>query len=296
MKKSIFILMALVALTACHKKPKQGDKEGIQVQAHYVPESNEEFAWENEYAAWRMYGPALSGDHPSNGIDLWLKAGPGLVVDSENRSQYRIEQTCGAGGLVIVANGQTYLGGAYDRWELIEETPKKLVFRLEYDSLLVGDQVLRESIIITTESGKLLNKAEVVLTARDSNAVFEDSLLVGGGISLRDTVENYVLEEGGIVAYAKNTTRHQTIGRINQEFNETTSLGRSYIAVVTPEATEQGIIDGNLVSLRTYAVGDTLTYYFGACWSQWAREAEQKELPFSDDDKWYKAVKEEMAQ
>lgn len=313
MKKVLFILMALVALTACHKKPQQEDEEGIRVHGRYVPERKDDFAWENEYAAWRMYGPALRGENPSNGVDLWLKASPELVVDSfyyrehvlgmpyhinygKGMDAYKVGHTCGAGGLVVMADGQTYIGGAYDRWEIIEQTPKKLVFRLEYDSLQVGDQILRESITITSEAGKMLNKAEVVLTARDSDAVFEDSLLVGGGIYLHDTIEHYVLEEGGIVAYAENAASDKTAARMNYEFNGTTSFGRSYIAVVTPDATEQGIIDGNLVSLKTYAVGDTLTYYFGACWSQWARQAEKKELPFNDDDKWYKAVKEEVAQ
>jgi len=65
---------------------------------------------------------------------------------------------------VVLAEDQTWIGGAYDRWEILEQTPDKFVFRLEYDSLLVAGHILQESITITAEKGEPLNKAEVVLT------------------------------------------------------------------------------------------------------------------------------------
>ena len=52
-----------------------------KVTARYVPERKDDFAWENDLAAYRMYGPALAREYPSNGVDLWLKRTGKLVVD-----------------------------------------------------------------------------------------------------------------------------------------------------------------------------------------------------------------------
>ncbi|MBV5342917.1 DUF4861 family protein, partial [bacterium] len=37
--------------------------------ARFVPERKDDFAWENDLAAYRMYGPALANEKPSNGVD-----------------------------------------------------------------------------------------------------------------------------------------------------------------------------------------------------------------------------------
>ena len=77
MRKYIYIVVALLCFTACQKEAVQP-----KVYGRYVPERKDDFAWENEYAAFRMYGPALADENPSNGVDLWLKNSPALAVDT----------------------------------------------------------------------------------------------------------------------------------------------------------------------------------------------------------------------
>ena len=57
-------------------------KTSTHVSARFVPERKDDFAWENDIAAYRMYGPALAPENPSNGIDLWLKKTDLLIVDT----------------------------------------------------------------------------------------------------------------------------------------------------------------------------------------------------------------------
>jgi hypothetical protein len=52
-----------------------------KTHARFVPERKDDFAWENDLAAYRMYGPALAGENPSNGVDLWLKCTDVPVMD-----------------------------------------------------------------------------------------------------------------------------------------------------------------------------------------------------------------------
>jgi len=280
MKKILFIIIALLSLTACQKETVQP-----KVFGRYVPERKDDFAWENEYAAWRMYGPALRPENPSNGVDLWLKASPELVVDSfyyrehvlglpyhvnygKGLDCYKVGHTCGAGGLVILAEDQTWIGGAYDRWEILEQTPDKFVFRLEYDSLFVAGHILQECITITAEAGQLQNKAEVVLTGDYSGEMF-----VGGGIYLHDTVDYYLtIPEVGYVFYEEDALSDKTAAQMNYDYNGSTSQGRIQLSVKTPGATLTDIVDGNLIAVKPYTLGDTLTYYFGATWSKWSEQ------------------------
>ena len=281
MKKIVFFALMALTLSACQKEAVQP-----KVYGRFVPERKDDFAWENEYAAFRMYGPALRPENPSNGVDLWLKASPELVVDSfyyrehvlglpyhinygKGLDCYKVGHTCGAGGLVVIAEGKTWIGGAYDRWEILEQTPEKFVFRLEYDSLLVAGHIFKESITITAEAGQLQNKAEVVLTA-DSQEPIANSLLVGGGIYLHDTVDYHLtIPEVGYVFYEEDALSDKTAAQMNYDYNGSTSQGRIQLSVKTPGATLTDIVDGNLIAVKPYSLGDTLTYYFGATWSEW---------------------------
>ena len=292
MKKILFFLMALT-LVGCSPK-----EQKPKVYGRYVPERKDDFAWENEYAAFRMYGPALLPENPSNGIDLWLKNSPALVIDTMygrelkdhrpyhinydgNLDCYKVAHTCGAGGLVVLTadgegtNGEgyrTWIGGPYDRWEILEQKPDRFVFRLEYDSLLVAGQILHESLTITAEAGQLQNKAEVVLTSAQPSAT-GNQLLAGGGIYLHDTVDYYMtIPEVGYVFYEEDALSDKQAAQMNYEYNGSTSQGRIQISVKTPGATLTDIVDGNLVAVKPYELGDTLTYYFGATWSKWHPE------------------------
>ncbi len=280
MKKYLFICMALLSLTACHKQVVQP-----KVFGRFVPERKDDFAWENEFAAWRMYGPALKAENPSNGVDLWLKASPELIVDSfyyrehvlglpyhinygKGLDCYKVGHTCGAGGLIVLANDTTYIGGPYDRWTILEQTPERFVFRLEYDSLLVAGHILQESITITAEAGEPMNRADVVLTGN-----YDGELLVGGGIYMHDTIDHFeVYEELGTVYYEEDALSDKTAAQMNYDFNGSTSQGRIYLTVRTPDATVTDIQDGNLIAVKDYQLGDTLTYFFGATWSEWEEQ------------------------
>ena len=278
--KSLVFLTLLLCLTACHKQTVQ-----TKVYGRYVPERKDDFAWENEYAAFRMYGAALKPENPSNGVDLWLKNSPALVVDTMygrelkdhrpyhinydgNLDCYKVGHTCGAGGLVVIADGKTWIGGPYDRWEIMEQTPERFVFRLEYDSLLVAGQILQEAITITAEAGQMMNRAEVVLTANDANDEMMQ-MLVGGGIYLHDTIDEVEYIDADIIRYTEDALSDKTAAKMNYDHNGSTSQGRVTITVRTPDATQTGIQDGNLIAVRPYILGDTLSYYFGATWSEY---------------------------
>ena len=156
-----------------------------------------------------------------------------------------------------------------------------------YDSLLVCEQIMNGSVTITAEAGKMLNRADVVVNC--PTKIRLPQLYVGGGIYLHDTIDNMMqCTKCGAIVYAEDALSDKQAAQMNFDYNGSTSQGRDYVAVITPEATRQEIIDGSLLSLREYHIGDTLTYYFGACWSEWSDG--EKRMP--TDESWFEAVRD----
>lgn len=312
MKKVLYIALLAIVFAGCSQKAEQTAK----VYGRFVPERKDDFAWENEYAAFRMYGPALAPENPSNGVDLWLKKTSELVVDSfyyrehvlglpyhinygKGLDCYKVGHTAGCGGLVVAVDvedpseyaGQLFVGGPYSTWEILEQTPDKFVFRLHYDSLQVAYARLEANVTITAEAGKLLNKAEVVLMCPAKIRL--PKLYAGGGIFLHevDGSRTFRCERCGAIAYAEDALSDKTAAQMNFDYNGSTTQGSDYVAVITPGASWfDGLGDegDTYVSLRPYELGDTLTYYFGACWSEYEQDGE---ILFPTDESWFEAIR-----
>ncbi|MCM1035680.1 MAG: DUF4861 domain-containing protein [Paludibacter sp.] len=244
-----------------------------KVFARYVPERKDDFAFENEYAAFRMYGPALADENPSNGVDLWLKCTDELIVDSfyyrehelgysyhinwgKGLDCYKVGHTLGCGGIAPYVNGALLVGDHYEEWQTIEEGELRTAFRLIYGNMTQA---------ITLEAGSPFCKCEVVCT-EDA-----DSLQMAAGIFLHDVLDNVSYSvQGGWAAYAENAVSDAGVPQ-----------GRNYAGVILPGTTDIFIQDKTLLALTDYHIGDTLTYWFAGGWSQWQ---------FPTDADWFSAV------
>lgn len=267
-----------------------------RVSARYVPERKDDFAWENEFAAYRMYGPALAPENPSNGIDLWLKRTDALIVDSfyyrehhlglpyhvdygKGLDCYKVGHTAGCGGVFPVVNGMPMIGNHYDHWRVLDEGPLRVVFTLTYDDYFADSTKapVVETYTVTCDANQPLCRAEVVFAATDTSSVMFSE--IGAGIFLHTATSNPAIEvEGntqigvnaGYMAYAENAVSDAGL-----------PSGRNYAAVVLPGFKEHAIVDNMLYGKADYEMGKTYTYYFGGGWSDW-------KIP-SDND-WFETV------
>ncbi len=114
------------------------------------PERYDDFAWENDRVAFRIYGPALKPiDGPSNGIDAWYKRTDKLILDKwyaddlagrgsyhndhgEGLDDYKVGHTLGAGAMAPIVGDSLVLGENYERAELLESGPLRTTFKLWY--------------------------------------------------------------------------------------------------------------------------------------------------------------------
>ncbi|MCQ2343124.1 MAG: DUF4861 domain-containing protein [Paludibacteraceae bacterium] len=291
MRKVLY--MALTAMLCACSAP-----EVQHVYGRYVPERKDDFAWENEFAAYRMYGPELAKfENPSNGIDIFMKNTPAFVIDTffyyyvnEERPYhvqhgygfdgYKVAHTPGMGGVAAVVDSAVYVGGHYDQWQILEQNNDMIRFQLHYDSLNIAGDILQEDIIITCESGKVLNRAQVVVYGESDKAI-----RLGTGLWLHDSIGT-LCGQKGLLLYTENAMSDPGAVRLNKKWYDCDYLGETHEAVYMPSAGEYTLYDNNIAVLsQPYTLGDTITYYFGGCWSGWTDG--EKAFPKHDDWKAY---------
>lgn len=253
-----------------------------KTSARHIPERKDDFAWENDLAAYRMYGPALANENPSNGVDLWLKCTNELIVDKfyydelnkglsyhvdhgQGLDCYKVGHTLGAGGIAPYTS-QVWVGNHYNQYEVHENGPLRSSFTLTYDSIKVEDKFYKQTIRITTEAGAPLNKAIVTLEGENM------PMQLAGGIILHNG-EGVQHKNADIIAYAENAVSDAGI-----------SSGRNYVGIYIPsENVEIKTDDMHLLAIANYDFGEEFVYYFGGGWSKWQ---------FNTDEEWFNALEQ----
>jgi hypothetical protein len=138
-----------------------------------VPERMDDFAWENDRIAFRMYGPALqkSGEI-SSGIDVWAKRTTALVINKWYKSEdyhkdhgegldfYGVGKTLGAGGIAPFSNNKLYPSENFISYKVIANGPLRTSFQLDYNTWNAAGIKVKETKTITLDAGSFLNKIE----------------------------------------------------------------------------------------------------------------------------------------
>ena len=254
-----------------------------KTSARFVPERKDDFAWENDMAAYRMYGPTLANENPSNGVDFWSKCTDELVVDQRYKDDiyneisyhidhgkgldfYKVAHTLGCGGIAPFAAGKLWVGNYFNRYKVIETGPLRSVFTLVYDSVKVDDSYYKEEITITADAGSLLNKAVLKYTGADKKLELAAGIFLHDGLGV--VKQNTTL---GTLAYAENAVSDAKV-----------PSGRNYVGVFIPVKVNEVRKDADhALILANYKAGDSFTYYFGGGWSKWH---------YSTDAEWFNAV------
>ena len=154
--------------------------------ARFVPERSDDFAWENDLVAFRAYGPALRHGPENSGIDCWFKRVPYPIIDKwymqdriklsyskaaksyhqdhgEGYDGYKVGDSRGCGGISVWADGKLHDSKTFVAQRMIENTPQRVAFELDYASELNG-KILRETKRITLIMGQRLYQCDARFT------------------------------------------------------------------------------------------------------------------------------------
>ena len=125
----------------------------------FIPERKDDFGWENDKVAFRMYGPALEYETITSGIDAWGKCVTYPVIDKfikayvqheipyhydhgEGGDFYKVGNTLGCGGMAPFVDGKVRLPRNFTQWKVLANGPIRSVFELSYK---VCHKLLRDS-------------------------------------------------------------------------------------------------------------------------------------------------------
>ena len=167
----------------------------VKTMARFVPERFDDFAWESDRIAHRIYGLALipAEGTVSSGADVWIKKDRGLIVDTmyatkhyheDNGSfmdDYRVGKSRGCGGLGIWDGKKLFVSSNWRNWKLITTGPIRSEFELTYDAWDAGNgRKVSEVKRFSIDAGSWMTKAQCTLSSKDKS-----SLPIGVGLAER---------------------------------------------------------------------------------------------------------------
>ncbi|MRG47375.1 DUF4861 domain-containing protein [Chitinophaga sp. SYP-B3965] len=229
----------------------------------YVPERKDDFAWENDRVAFRMYGKALEATPKENayGVDVWNKRTEKLIVNSwykrgnyhkdegEGLDYYHVGYTLGAGGIAPYKKDSIWFPKNYTSSKVLDSGPLRTTFELSYDAWQVDGVTINVTKTISLDAGAQLSKMQIRFT---------DSVPVAIGIIKRNEPGTMLLEEAeGVMGYWEPV--HGKDG--------TTGVG----CVILNPVKEMAVAKGHLLAVSATDKNNTVTYYTGAAWDKAGR-------------------------
>lgn len=179
------------------------DSESGQVTmayGRYVPEREDDFTWENDKVAFRVYGPSSGGKGQVSGVDAWLKKVPYSIIDKwyaghlegvsyhedhgEGYDPFHVGDSRGVGGTAIWIDGEAWPAARYKSYEVLQsggdvveftlqyewETPMGLVAESKTVSLALGEQLYQVDSVFTLDGEPAKLPVAIGLTTHDEKA------------------------------------------------------------------------------------------------------------------------------
>ena len=264
------------------------------------PERKDDYAWENDRGAYRVYGPALqrSGER-SFGTDVWSKNTPELVVEqrywmedvlmmpivesqrSQNRQRgdsiyrlhsyhndhgrgmdlYKVGATLGCGAPALMQGDDLVYPYCFADYEVLDNGPLRTTVLLNYHKSSFQGDSITEHRIISLDKGSNFNRITVWYTGMKKPA-----RLASGVVIHSEDKENIVLGKD-FVAYADPTDNP----RVNSSqlfvatLYPTTEVQTRKLLFPQPSGGSEGHALGIVDNYR----GERFTYYFGSAWSKY---------------------------
>lgn len=245
-----------------------------------VPERKDDFAWENDKVAYRVYGPALQATGEiTSGIDVWSKRVPDLIVntwyrrDAEGQrtdnpamsyhkdsgqglDSYEVGPTRGCGGTGLWANGHLYVSKNYVHAEILESGPIRFRFRLRYAPWQADGFEVSEEKVITLDAGSHLNRIESTFSFSRVLPSGKEAPQWAAGLAMHSGAHLATSDDGGILLVWEPLTDPHA--------------GMDGTAIVLePGQTAKTIQEpGNAFVLLPATPEAPVAYYAGAAWSK----------------------------
>jgi unsaturated rhamnogalacturonyl hydrolase len=232
--------------------------------ARFVPERYDDFAWENDEIAFRVYGKALEKvpKEMAYGQDVWAKRTSKLVVNDWYKSAdyhvdhgkgldfYDVGFSLGAGSSAPFVNDSIYYSKNFRTQKVLDNGPLRSTFELGYEPWNVNGTSVTETKTISLDAGSQLNRMETEYTFKGKN-----EMPVAVGIVKRKANGTMLLDEkNGLMGYWE--PQHGKDG--------TLGVG----SVMEEPVLNMQVKDQHLLTILNAISKKSFTYYTGAAWDK----------------------------
>lgn len=231
----------------------------------YVPERKDDFAWENDKIAFRMYGKALEGTSENAfGIDVWAKRTDQLIIDKwyktgdyhadhgDGLDYYSVGLTLGAGDIAPYVDGKIVFPKNYRRWKILDQGTFRFTFQLEYDGWDVAGKTVSMVKKISLDAGSQVNRIE---TTFDFGTDTVSLPVVIGIVKRKEPGTIFMNEKKGIMTYKE--PEHGKDGIL--------SIGT---ILDSGKASQMLVTDSHLLTLLKVKSKQPVIYFTGSVWSK----------------------------
>ncbi|MGY5356026.1 DUF4861 domain-containing protein [Wenyingzhuangia sp. IMCC45467] len=158
-------------------------KAEVLCYSRFVPERTDDYTWENNKVAFRVYGPVaqqmieenIPGGTLSSGVDAWLKKveypiinkwyaendkDPGFyhIDHGEGLDNFHVGSSRGVGGIAVKKEDTYYISKNYTKYRTITTGPIRTSFYLEYENWDAGGNLIKESKVVSLDLGSNFSK------------------------------------------------------------------------------------------------------------------------------------------
>ena len=242
------------------KSPLQATK----TYGRFVPERKEDFAWENDKIAFRMYGKELENTpkEMAYGMDVWVKSTSRMVINErykrgryhenlgDGMDYYHVGLTLGAGNIAPYLNDSIYYSRNYVRWKILDNGPLRTTFQLEYDDWDVAGKKVKAIKTISLDAGSQLNKVQALYTYSDTS-----SLPIAVGIIKRKDPGTLLFDE-----------KQGVMGYWEPEMGDYGITGVGCVFISNP--TQMKLTNQQLLTISPSVKNKPFIYFTGAAWNK----------------------------
>jgi len=164
----------------------------VKTFGRFVPERTDDFAWENDKVAFRVYGPEaqrlfLSGEKGgtySGGVDCWLKKVDYSIIDKwyagnsakpgyyhkdhgEGLDNYHVGPSLGCGGTGVMIGEELQTSFNYTAYKVLNNGPIETKFELAYAPFGKDNTTVMHSKTVSIDLGSNLSKFIVSVEGAD---------------------------------------------------------------------------------------------------------------------------------
>ncbi len=241
-------------------------RDQFKAYGRFVRERRDDFAWENERTAHRIYGKALEtwAQEPltSSAVDVWFKRTRRLIINDwymvddyhrdngEGADMYSAGKSRGCGGNGVWAGGKLYPSTNFVDSRALANGPIRVMFDLTYPAWDASGARITEVKRITLDAGQNFNRFESRYT----------------GTPAAPAAQSVGIKKHPDAVVAQDKAR----GLLRTWEPVKTDGSHFGCAVLADPAQVQAFaeLDGNLLMVTDVPSSGVVTYYAGAGWDK----------------------------